>query len=142
MKKPILLIVALLLVSGIGIGLYMWNKPKRTAEDEKPVETISATQLYNAFVADEAASNARFLNKTIQVSGTVESVSTDGKGDLVINFATNADDGGIVSATFSETKAAKPEPGTEVVLKGICAGYIAGDLLGGEVQLSQCAMAQ
>jgi hypothetical protein len=142
MKKPIILVSVLLAMVGIVAALYIWNKPKRTAEAEKPAEIVTATQLYSSYTTDEVAANTRFLNKTIQVSGNVESISSDGKGALVINFATESEDGGIVSATFPEPKDLKPESGSPIIIKGICAGYIPGEMLGGEVQLSQCALAQ
>lgn len=142
MKKYFLIALLAVVAVGGGVGYYMWNKPPKTAEDEKPVATLTAEALYSAFATSEAESNPKYLNKVLQVSGTVESITTDNKGATVINLVGNSDDGGIVSASFPADKKPTAEQGANIALKGICSGYLAGELLGGEVQLTQCALAQ
>lgn len=142
MKKYILIALITIAAIGGGIGYYQWNKPHKTAEDEKPAATLTAEELYAAFSTAETESNGKYLNKVLQVSGTVESITTDNKGATVINLTGSAEEGGIVSASFPAEKKPNAAQGANITLKGICSGYLAGDLLGGEVQLTQCALAQ
>ena len=142
MKKYFFLILLAIAIIGGCIVFYLYNKPHRTAEDEKPSATLTAGELYGAFQAGEAEANKKYLKKVVQVSGVVEGITTDNKGATVINLSTASEDAGIVSATFPADKKPTVELGGNIALKGICSGYIAGDLLGGEVQLTQCALAQ
>ncbi len=125
MLRKILAIVAVLLVIGAAVGYYMWNKPHRTAEDEKPAATLTADELFNQFNADAAGSNAKYLDKVIQVSGVVNSVKTTENNETKIALQT-PDEMGIAEISVilkAGEKADLIKDGTTVVLKGICSGF-------------------
>ena len=125
MLRKILAIVAVLLVIGAAVGYYMWNKPHRTAEDEKPVATLTADELFNQFNTDAAGSNAKYLDKVIQVSGVVNSVKTTETKETKIALQT-PDEMGIAEISVilkAGEKADDIKDGTTVALKGICSGF-------------------
>ena len=125
MLRKILAIVAVLLVIGAAVGYYMWNKPHRTAEDEKPAATLTADDLFNQFNSDAAGSNAKYLDKVIQVSGVVNSVKTTEANETKIALQT-PDEMGIAEISVilkAGEKADQIKDGTTVVLKGICSGF-------------------
>jgi hypothetical protein len=125
MLRKILAIVAVLLVIGAAVGYYMWNKPHRTAEDEKPAATLTADELFNQFNSDAAGSNAKYLDKVIQVSGVVNSVKTTENNETKIALQT-PDEMGIAEISVilkAGEKADQIKDGTTVVLKGICSGF-------------------
>jgi hypothetical protein len=142
MKKSFKIILVVLVVLAIGafsVWKFVWNKEHRTAEDEKPVASLTASALYIEYETDEAASNAKYLNKTVQVSGTVSQVTKDDTGTIVVLLATESMMG-VVSCTFSsldgKTANAEVKEGDQIKVKGICSGYTI------DVVLEQCAIVQ
>ena len=134
MKKIILLLLVAILAAA-GIGFYLWNKPHRTAEDEKPFATVSASQLFTEFATDEAASWTKYKDKVIQISGEVETISTDASGNTQVVMKTDTDMSTVSVTLMAGAKAPVQEAGTIIHVKGICNGFL-NDIFG-EVQLNQ-----
>jgi hypothetical protein len=140
MKKSFKIAIIALIVLALGafsVWKFVWNKDHRTAEDEKPVAVVTASALLNEYETDEAASNAKYLNKTVQVGGSVSSVTKDESGTVVVLLATESMMG-TVSCTFSALDG-KPvsvdvKEGDQINVKGICSGYTI------DVVLEQCAI--
>ena len=133
--KKILLILLFAAVIAAGIGFYLWNKPHRTAEDEKPFATVSASQLFTEFATDEAASWAKYKDKVIQISGEVETISTDASGNTQVVMKTDTEMSTVSVTLMTGAQAPQQEPGTMIEVKGICNGFL-NDIFG-EVQLNQ-----
>ena len=102
---------------------FVYNKPHRDVASEKPDFVVTADELFDEYEADETAANNKFLDKTVQVSGTVSEVGTNDAGQsFVILEAENAMIGG-VSATF-QGEQADMEEGLKVSLKCRCTGKL------------------
>ncbi len=97
--------------------IFVWNKPHRDAADEKGVRVTAAT-LQQAYATDEASANAKYLDKTLEVSGTVAGTekNQDGKTVLYLDDALSG-----VGCTLREADAAVKE-GQAIVVKGFCSG--------------------
>lgn len=122
MNKIIAFLLAGLLIAG-GIVYFVYNKPHRDVASEAPAFTLTADQLFDEFEADEAASNNKYLDQTLVVSGTIAETGTNDAGqDFVILAAENAMIGG-VSATFQE-KAEGLQEGQSVSVKCRCTGKL------------------
>jgi uncharacterized protein YxeA len=134
MKKIIIALFVLALIAA-GIGAYLWNKPHRTADDEKPFATVTSSQLFTEFATDEAASWAKYKDKVIQLSGEVESTSTDPSGNTQIVLKTDTDMSTVSVTLMAGATAANVQSGTMIEVKGICNGFL-NDIFG-EVQLNQ-----
>ncbi len=135
MKKNILLVVGVLFAVGIGYGLYAWNKPKRTSEDEKPAAALAAADLFQQFSENETNANTAYLNKVVEVSGKITLIDTDAAG-LEVVYLETADMLGTVSCTFSKDKNSNASPGQEIKIKGICDGFLT------DVVLKECSLVQ
>lgn len=130
--KRVLIFLLIAAVIGAAIGYSMWNKPHKNMEDAKADLAIEATALFNEFNTDEAAANAKYLDKTIAVTGTVKEAS-NADNTVKVNLETGSDFG--VLCEFDPlTKHSRTDfqPGEKVTLKGLCAG------LNLDVQLSRC----
>jgi len=122
MNRIIIFLVTGLLLAG-GIVYFVYNKPHRDVASEKAEYTLTADELFDEYEADEAAANSKFLDKTVQVSGTVSEIGTNDAGQsFVILAAENAMIGGI-SATF-QGEQANLEEGLKVSLKCRCTGKL------------------
>lgn len=121
----ILYIILAGLVVGAIVGYQMWNKPHKKAEDADAI-TITTRALADAYSGDEAKANQLYLDKVLQVTGTVSQASTNQDGKPVIEL-----DNGI-QCTMRDA-GANAVSGQQVTIKGFCTG---NDMFG--VLLNDC----
>ncbi len=77
-KLKIFLIVLFIgIVVGLSVVYYIFNMPHRDVKNEKPSYTIEASLLFEEYNNDENASNTKFANKVLQVSGEIVEISID-----------------------------------------------------------------
>ena len=119
--KILLSIAGIGLVAGLILLYWIFNKPHRDVAKEKGIE-LTAQQLYDAFKANETQANSLYLDKAIQLSGTVADISTNQAGQKVVNFSTN-DPLVMINCTF-KTDPGNLQAGDTITFKGICTGYI------------------
>ncbi len=117
-KKIILVVVALGLIGG-GIGAFMWFKPHPKVEDAKGI-VIAAPVLAKEYSADEKAADGKYLNKAIEVTGSVSEMEKNQDGGLMVILQTEDPTGGI-QCTMRD-KNANPAKGQTITVKGFCSG--------------------
>ncbi len=125
MKRILILVLALALVGGI-IGYKMWNKPHADMVAAKADLSAEASAIFAEFATDEAASNEKYMNKVVAVSGAVTNVSKneDGSvsvlldgGDPMFGIKCNLD-------KLSQHKRTEFQTGEKVTFKGTCSGLL------------------
>lgn len=121
MKKYLLIFIALVVVLGGATAYYMYNKKSASIEDLKTDTSIDASALVSAFEEDENAANAEYLEKVIEVSGTVDKSETaDGIQSIYLQT-----DGGMGTVLCQmEEEITPPVNGENIKIKGICTGYL------------------
>ena len=82
--KRILLIVLLLGLTGAGIGYRMYNKPHEDLSKSKADVTITATQLLADYEANETEANTKYLEKTLEVTGTVAKIEKTAEANTIV----------------------------------------------------------
>lgn len=117
--KTLLYVALLLVIAGAAVGYYMWNKPHAKVEDAKGI-TISAAVLAKEYAAGEPEANTKYLNKPIEVSGTVAELEKNQDGGLMIVLQTEDPSAGVQCAM--REKNATAEKGHPITLKGFCSG--------------------
>lgn len=120
MKKGLLILVGLAIVGAVAVVFYL-NKPNRSVSGEKGIE-VTATQLVKEYQENENTANTKYLDKAIQVTGSIAEVSKnqDGKTTVMLTsedpmtgvFCTLREDAGNLSA------------GSNVTIKGFCSGML------------------
>lgn len=128
-SKIILIIILVLGMIGGGTALYLFNKPHRTAEDEKPFATVTANDLFNEFSTNESVAFEKYRDKVIQVNGVVEEIKTDASGNTDIVLTTEDILGKVICTLKTGANADGINAGMTVDLKGICNGYLSDVLL-------------
>ncbi len=126
MKKMILIAASLVVISGLGFGYYMYNKPHEDINKKIADFEVTASQLFNAFESDEINANATYLDKVVQVKGTVQSASTNDEGITSITLETDDLMFGVICQLdqFSEHANKDFKEGKEVHFKGLCTGKL------------------
>lgn len=119
--KVLLVLIGVGLVTGGIIAYRIFTKPHRDVTQEKGLQ-LSAQALYDAFKANEADANVKYLDKAIQLSGEVTEITINQDGNKVVNFKTN-DPFVVINCTF-KTDPGALKPGDNITFKGICTGYI------------------
>lgn len=106
------------------IGYLMWNKPHKNVIDADAVK-ITAAELYNSFISDSLKARTLYVDKVVQVAGEVAKISLNLQAQQVI-FITTPVSGAFINCTMEE-KINNIKEGDNIVIKGICSGYISGD---------------
>ena len=123
-KKIILIITAIIVVIAI-TGYVMWNKPHKNVKDADAVK-ITAVNLYNSFITDSGKAIVLYADKVLLVSGEVNQVSLNQQAQQIVLIKT-AVTGAFINCTMEE-KVVDLKTGDKVIIKGICSGYISGDI--------------
>lgn len=132
MKKwKTLLLVAFILIIIISGGAYYYvfvyaKNNHRNVQNEKGVE-VTAEQIVQSFITNEAIANTTYLNKTIQVTGTAGNVSLNQDSLVTVTLQTS-DVMSSVFCTLQKGQSAPAENST-IIVKGICTGYLSDVLL-------------
>ena len=136
-RNIVVIFLAIVAIVAI-VGYSIWNEPHRDIKSASAVKT-TAVKLYSDLTKDSANMKSKFVNNVVIVSGEVKKVLKNQNGDQIILLKTNVSDGS-VNCTMEE-KANNVKPGNTISIKGICSGYIGGDLdmgLPGDVFLIRC----
>lgn len=137
MKKRIILFIFIIIVALSGIYFFLFNtvsQTQRNLQNEKGI-TISAKTIVKEFQINEAAANAKYLNKAVEVNGEIAEVKTDQTGNFTITL--KSDDA--FANVFCTLKAGsmQPKAGTTITVKGICTGFLSDVVLNEAVTTNQ-----
>lgn len=125
MRKKYLLFAGLLLcLIGLGLGYYLYNKPRDSAAGAQAEHHVKAKELYLGFMKEEQAATAMYVNKVIAIKGTVISVQHEGNSASVLLSAGEDATGGVNCTLAPGEDSNLPSPGQEVEIKGRCNGFL------------------
>lgn len=122
--KKMFYIGLVLLIAGAAVAYYVMNKPHRDPSREEATEQISATDLGAAYMGDPVKGNDLYLDRVIEVSGTI--TSTDAEGFTLDN---------VVYCKMDQAQSANLTIGDKFRVKGRVVSY---DELFGQVRLDFC----
>lgn len=121
------LLAVILIVSFLSMRYYAYNAGKRDIQSEETAFAVSSKVIVTDFTSNTTASNKKYLEKPIAVSGTITSVNDN---EVILDNSVNCN---FLTASNSLKKDQK------VIIKGRVVGY--DDLLG-EVRLDQCNLSK
>jgi hypothetical protein len=134
MKRILLAIIGLAFIAA-GVGYYLYTKPLADLANVKPDFTLSAVALYEAFEADEAAAQTRYLGKVIEVIGRVAQVERFAEGTANVSLDGGGLLGGVLCRFQKDHLAADQiQEGQSITIKGQCTGKLM------DVELTRCVI--
>ncbi len=146
-----LLAVLIIVAAGAAYGFYLFNLPHRDVQNTVADASISSNELVNEYLNDAAGANAKYLNeegesKVLSITGTVASIETDLKGQVVVKLMEPKAKAGVRCSFTMETNAHADhlKPGEKVTIKGVIragAAYDADLELFEDAVLEKCSIA-
>jgi hypothetical protein len=102
-----------------GYGYYLFNKPIESLKSYQPDQILDANQFLSVFEEDESKANKLFLDKVIQVSGTIEKIENQS-----IYIKTDNPMSSIIFEMESGQDISLLKSGDTTTIKGLCTGYL------------------
>lgn len=133
-KKKILAFLALIILAVAAYGVYTWYKPARTVEGEKAIK-ITATDLFDDWVKSPSAAKINYLDKALEVTGTVADFKTNQEGQQVVYFVTNDPLYGVTCSFVQDPGAISK--GSTVTVKAFCTGYLGDSIETSDVKMDR-----
>jgi hypothetical protein len=127
MKKSLkisLLAIVFIGLAGIGIGLYYFNLKDKNLQKTKPDYTMTSIDLQKAFEENEAVSIAKYVNKIIEVTGTIESVKAGEGNKTNVALKTGSELSLVICTLSPQSDPAPLVSGNEVTIRGECSGFL------------------
>ena len=124
MKYLYILFILALLGGGAMYALY--NKPHKNVAAAESDFTVAAPALLQAFETNEAEANKKYLDKVVQVKGTIKTISEEEPDSYTITLDAGNDMSGII-CTVPKNQLKGPlkyQAGQPITLKGICTGML------------------
>ncbi len=134
--KIALFAIFFIALSGIWIALHFYNLKHPDMAKTKPDFVVTASVLEKAFEHNETAASKKYINKIIEVTGTVASVKPAGNNVLTISLATGSDLSAVICTFTAVTDTSKFRTGDKINLRGECSGFLM------DVLLNNCALIQ
>jgi hypothetical protein len=128
MRKLLLLLLIFLAIGG-GFAYYQWNKPHKTVENEDAIQ-ITARQLFTEYSTDEGAADAKYLNRALQVTGTIAVIDMNQDSQRFVILQSDDPLNGVMCTMRDDNWQA--QVGQQVSVKGYCSGFIS------DVKLTDC----
>lgn len=116
-------LIGLSMAAGAWYYVFVYAKNHhRSVADETGI-VISAGNIVKEYQANESASNTKYLNKALQISGVVSEVKKDQIGNTTVTIKSD-DPFASVFCTLANKEAVVPAVGKNVSVKGICTGFL------------------
>jgi hypothetical protein len=119
MIKKIIVVVLVLATIGVGTGIYLFYKKPETVDDKKGI-VISAATLSEQYTTNEKTADSIYLNKVIEVTGTVSETEQNQDGGMMVILKTDDPVAGIQCAM--REKGMQVTTGQSITIKGFCSG--------------------
>jgi len=117
--------IAVVAITALGGYYYVFVYSKthhRNVQSEKGI-VIQADSLSAAYQANEKNANALYLNKAVEISGTIVSIDKNQEGKITLIIG-RPDSFSNVSVTLISTAALSQKIGETITIKGVCTGAL------------------
>lgn len=121
-------LVIIFLVIALGLGSYlaynMYNKGHEDLHSQKADHSIMANELFMAFANDELKANEKYLDKLIELEGTITKLEKAVEGKTQVYLQSDDPMFGVICELDTSEDPAQLQVGQAITVKGICSGYL------------------
>ena len=132
--KIALFVVFFIALITILAALILYNKKHPDTAKVKPDFIVTATALQKEFEDNEATASARYINKILEVTGTIISVTPADSTHINISLKTGSEISSVICTFPGIGDPSKFKTGEEITLHGECSGFLM------DVLLNNCSM--
>jgi len=125
MKRIILVVVILVIAIGSWYAYNMFQEKTPDVVGKKPDVVTTAQELLDAFNNDTASARKKYIDKIVEVTGTVKKIDTTGSVVLGDEGSTSEVTIGLDRRHIDDYK--KIKTGSIAKLQGVCSGYDKGN---------------
>ena len=124
-KKKIIIVVLILGLIVAFVAYKMYNKPHVNVFEKSADIITNADKILKDFSSDENTANTKYLEKIIKIKGAVSDIKIENEKGI-ISLETNDEFGSVLChLSIESTKKIKEiQKGQDIVVKGICTGYL------------------
>lgn len=127
-------VVLFIAIGSILVALKMYNKKHTDTAKAKPDFVVTATILQKEFEDNETAASAKYINKIVEVTGTVVSVKPAENNSVNITLSTGSDMSSVICTFISLADPSAIKAGDQATVRGECSGFLM------DVLLNNCAL--
>ena len=127
--KIALYFVVIIAIGSILAALILFNKKHPDTAKVKPDFVLTATVLQKDFENNEAAASTKYINKILEVSGTILSVTPADSSNTNISLKTGNEMSSVICTCHKLADPSKFKPGDNITLRGECSGFLMDVLL-------------
>jgi hypothetical protein len=132
--KIALFLVSFIALAAILAALYFYNLKHTDMAKAKPDFIVTASALQKEFEDNEPAASARYINKILEVTGTIASITRTDSNNLNISLKTGSDVSSVICTFQAIGDPSKFKAGDDIKLRGECSGFLM------DVLLNNCAI--
>ncbi len=123
--KTIFKIAVLTLLALVTFSVFMYNKPHKNIARSKPSLFLSTDVIVSDFENNESEANTKYLEKVIEVKGTIANIEQAAE-QTIVTLATTESMGGVMCYLPHATNQylEKLNVADVVKIKGVCTGYL------------------
>ena len=134
--KVALFFVTFIAIAAILAALYFYNLKSTDMAKARPDFILTASALQKAFENDETKASLSYINKIVEVTGTIFSVKPGEKGAVNVSLATESDLSSVICTFPAISDPSVFKTGDQITLRGECSGLLI------DVLLNNCAIVQ
>jgi len=127
--KIALFFVVFIAVGSILAALILFNKKHPDTAKVKPDYILTATVLQKDFENNETAASSKYINKILEVTGTIVLVTPGDSTNTNISLKTGNDISNVICTFRKLADPSKLVPGDNITLRGECSGFLMDVLL-------------
>jgi hypothetical protein len=121
--KITLVVIAVIGVTAIIAGLYLYNEKHADMSKAKPDFILTAKEIQKEFEENETAASSKYINKVIEVSGIINSASPP-ENILNISLQTSNEMSSVICTLEKPAGKQELKAGEEITLRGECSGFL------------------
>ncbi|TYP99290.1 putative nucleic acid binding protein [Tenacibaculum adriaticum] len=128
-KKKILIFLVLSIIIVTSLFIYKeYNKPHINVAKATPKIVINSQQILKEYQENENKANTKYLDQIVQISGKVSKLEATNDNRIIITLKN--DDKSAISTVIchltseENNKLKKLKEGQNIIVKGICTGYL------------------
>lgn len=124
-KFKILVGVILVLSISLLVVLKLYNEPLLNVKKSNADIEVLAQNILEDYRKDEILANKKYVGNLIQIKGVVSKISID-NGNSVVTLRDGNEESSIMChmAPEENLNALKLKSGEQIILKGVCTGYL------------------